>query len=135
MQFESVGNMGLFDVFKKKENYEQKYFEQCKYIWKNYVPKRGQADSLQGELLRQLEKLRCEAQDNGNANWGEDYSYFCDFINETLCNQIIYVEEEKRRISLVLNYIKKCGCYAHDYHVIPNINNSMSDRCMVKELA
>lgn len=42
---------------------------------------------MQGELLRQIEKLRCEAQDNGNVNWGEDYSYFCDFINETLCNQ------------------------------------------------
>ena len=50
--------MGLFDKFKKKNNgltieeiisndYEQEYFEECKYIWKNYVPSRGQANSLQ----------------------------------------------------------------------------------------
>ena len=57
--------MGLFDKFKKKSNsltieeiiskdYNQKYFDECKYIWKNYVPKRGQATNLQGELLREI---------------------------------------------------------------------------------
>lgn len=28
------------------ENYEQKCFEECKYIWKNYVPQTGQSDTL-----------------------------------------------------------------------------------------
>ena len=67
--------MGIFDKFKKKESnisieqlkneqYEQEYFETCKFIWKNYVPKSGQSTVLQGELLRELEKLRLEAQDN-----------------------------------------------------------------------
>lgn len=79
--------MGLFDKFRKKNNgltieeiisndYEQEYFDECKYIWKNYVSSKGQADSLQGELLREMEKIRCEAQDNGNINWDDDYSYF-----------------------------------------------------------
>lgn len=55
--------MGIFELFKrqkpsitidelKSREYEQEYFEECKYIWKNYVPKSGQADNLQGELLR-----------------------------------------------------------------------------------
>lgn len=72
--------MGIFDKIKKKSNgikiediiakvYNQKYFDECKYIWANYVPKSGQAQNLQGELLREIEKLRCEAQDNGNMNW------------------------------------------------------------------
>lgn len=64
--------MKLFDKLKKskstitleqimKEPYEQKYFNECKFIWKNFVPKSGQATVLQGELLREIEKLRCEA--------------------------------------------------------------------------
>ena len=98
--------MGLFDKFKKKNNgltieeiisndYEQEYFEECKYIWKNYVPSRGWANGLQGELLREIEKIRCEAQDNGNINWDDDYSYFCDFISERLCEQPIFTATEK----------------------------------------
>ena len=71
--------MGLFDKLKREksnltidaiigEEYEQQYFDECKYIWKNYVQQAGQAHNLQGELLREIEKIRCEAQDNGNIN-------------------------------------------------------------------
>ena len=60
--------MGLFDKIKRGKNnltigaiigeeYEQQYFDECKYIWKNYVPQAGQADNLQGELLREIEKI------------------------------------------------------------------------------
>ena len=83
------------------EEYEQQYFDECKYIWKNYVPQAGQADNLQGELLREIEKIRCEAQDNGNINWDDDYSYFCDFISE---------------INLIMAYIKECGTYAQKFY-------------------
>ena len=49
--------MGLFDKLKREKNnltigaiigkeYEQQYFDECKYIWKNYVPQAGQADKL-----------------------------------------------------------------------------------------
>lgn len=37
-------------------NYRPSHSETCKRIWKELVPKSGQADSLQGELLRQAEK-------------------------------------------------------------------------------
>lgn len=80
-------NMGVFDRINNStstitinqlisEKYELKYLEECKFIWKNYVPQRGQSDVLQGELLREIEKLRCEAQDNGNINWDEDFEFF-----------------------------------------------------------
>ena len=97
------------------EKFEQQYFNECKFIWKNYVPKSGQSEVLQGELLRELEKLRNEAQDNGNINWDDDYSYFCEFIMETLCAQSIYTDQEKEKITLALNHIKKCGNYARQY--------------------
>ena len=119
--------MGLFDKLKKKNNslaieeiaskdYNQIYFEECKYIWKNYVPKNGQATNLQGELLREIEKIRCEAQDNGNMNWDDDYSYFCDFISNKLCEQSIFSDREKEEINLIMSYIKECGIYAQKYN-------------------
>ena len=60
--------MGIFDKLKRKSSsltiekiiatdYSQKYFDECKYIWKNYVPTSGQADNLQGELLREIEEI------------------------------------------------------------------------------
>lgn len=115
--------MGIFDKLKKKsrsividdiisKDYNQKYFNECKYIWKNYVPKSGQAKNVQGELLREIEKIRCEAQDNGNINWDDDYSYFCEFISKTLSEQSIFSNEEKEEIALIMSYIKECGIYA-----------------------
>lgn len=94
------------------EQYNQRYFEECKYIWQNYVPKSGQSNVLQGELLRQLEKLRCEAQDNGNINWDKDFEFFCDFLRETLCSQDIFSVKEKEKFVLILNYFRECGNYA-----------------------
>ena len=54
---------GLFDKLKREKrekrakneltihafignDYEQQYFDECKCIWKNYVPQAGQADKL-----------------------------------------------------------------------------------------
>lgn len=119
--------MGILDKLKKKpngisiedmisQNYEQKYFSECKYIWKNYVPKSGQAKCLQGELLREIENIRCEAQDNGNINWDDDYSYFCDFISSELAKQTIFSDAEKEEIKLIMGYIKECGIYAQKFN-------------------
>jgi len=50
-----------------------KYFEEAKQIWVNYVPKSGQSDTVEGELIRAIEKLRYEAQNNGNVNWDQGF--------------------------------------------------------------
>ena len=55
------------------------YFNVCKEIWNRWVPQRGHAQVLQGELLRQIERLRYEAQHNENRNWNDDFLYYCDF--------------------------------------------------------
>lgn len=57
--------------------YKPKYFKECKRIWKKLVPKQGQADTVQGELLREVEKLRHEAWNNGNINWDDNFAWFC----------------------------------------------------------
>ncbi len=48
---------------------EEEYLEIGRFIWSNYVPKSGQSETVQGELLRAIEKLRDEAHRNGNINW------------------------------------------------------------------
>ena len=98
------------------QKYEQQFFEECKFIWQNYVPKKGQARNLQGELLREIEKIRCEAQDNGNVNWDDDFTHFCEFIKQSLIEQPIFSETEKEKISAIMNYIKQCGIYAQQYN-------------------
>lgn len=98
------------------KEYDQEYFDECKYIWQNYVPRRGQSKNLQGELLREIEKIRCEAQDNGNVNWDADFTYFCDFITDSLLAQTIYTEDDKTTIKLIMDYLKDCGTYAERYN-------------------
>jgi hypothetical protein len=54
------------------------------WIWRNLVPKSGQAETIQGELLRAVEKLSWEAQNNGNANWDDRFEMFIEFLGATL---------------------------------------------------
>ncbi len=61
-----------------------RYFEEAKQIWKTLLPKSGQADTVQGELIRAIERLRWESQNNGNGNWDEGFDRFCDFLEQTL---------------------------------------------------
>ena len=81
-----------------KENYTQKYFDECNYIWKNYVPEIGQANVLQGELLRELEKLRYEAQNNGNMNWDKISSIFAILYLKRFVSKIYIPMTKKEKL-------------------------------------
>lgn len=56
----------------------------ARWIWRNLVPAAGPAATLQGELLRAVEKLRSEAQGNGNINWDDGFELFVDFLEQHL---------------------------------------------------
>jgi hypothetical protein len=75
-----------------------KYFKEAKYLWQNYVPKSGQADTVQGELMRAIEKLRDEAQRNGNYNWDNGHIILSNFIKETLCESSVFDDQTKKEI-------------------------------------
>lgn len=96
--------------------YLPKYRKECKYIWKTYVPKNGKGSNLEGELLRQLEKLRFEAQNNGNINWNKDLSSYCDNIKNTLGKMKLYTKNEKGDICLIMDYLKACGEDAQKFY-------------------
>ncbi len=67
----------------------------AKWIWRNLVPKSGQATSGQGELLRAVEKLRWESQNNGNVNWDDGFESFIAFLERTLIGEPKLSAEQK----------------------------------------
>lgn len=58
--------------------------EVLRWIWKNLVPSSGQTDTVQGELLRAIERLRWEGHNNGNGSWDAGFERFVDYLSETL---------------------------------------------------
>jgi hypothetical protein len=79
-----------------------------RWVWQNLVPRSGQSDWVQGELLRCVEKLCWEAQTNGNVNWDKGFELIVDYLEETLCGEASFTEEARRSIredvALLRNY-------------------------------
>lgn len=87
---------------------EEDYLELGRYIWERFVPKSGQADTVQGELLRASEKLRDEAHRNGNMNWDGGHESLAHYIKDTLSESsdlsVTQKEQLAADIDVVLNY-------------------------------
>ena len=60
------------------------HFDEARAIWKAHVPRSGQAETVQGELLRAVEKLRDEAQRNGNVNWDRGFVILAGYLRSVL---------------------------------------------------
>ena len=78
------------------------FFEEARAIWRDFVPKAGQADTVQGELLRATEKLRDEAVRNGNCNWDSGFEILLSFLGQHLLEAAVYSAEEIDRTSKIL---------------------------------
>ncbi|MCZ8495090.1 hypothetical protein [Priestia megaterium] len=83
-----------------------KYFDEAKEIWVKHVPKSGQSDVVEGEVIRAIEKLRCEAQGNGNANWDKGFEmlvlYILDVLNDPAVFRSAVLAEIKADIHTLL---------------------------------
>jgi hypothetical protein len=66
------------------------HLEEAKDIWRQFVPKSGQADTVQGELLRAVEKLRDEAMRNGNGNWDRGFDLLLSYLRERLLDPKVF---------------------------------------------
>jgi hypothetical protein len=75
------------------------YAEEARRIWKTYVPARGQADTVQGELLRAVEKLRDEAQRNGDGNWDAGHEILARFVRDTLIDSALFDPDQRAEIT------------------------------------
>jgi len=61
--------------------------------------------------------LKCN---NGNINWGDDFEFFCDFLEFSLCESDVLNSEEKTAISDILQRMRTAGRFAercHNYEV------------------
>ena len=96
--------------------YEMRYFDVCSALWKSKVPESGQADTLCAELLREVEKLRSEAQDNGNLNWDSNFAFFCENLKQAFEGSKLFDVEKLCRLCKLLDYVKDCGEYACAYN-------------------
>jgi hypothetical protein len=74
------------------------YPEIAQKIWNELVPPTGPCKTVQGELLRAVEKLRDEAQRNGNINYHETHKLLAKFVLDTLSGAAIFDKKEIARI-------------------------------------
>jgi hypothetical protein len=82
-----------------------RYFDEARTIWMTKVPPNGQADTIEGELLRAVEKLRREAQANGNINWDEGFEILIRFLRTHLLDAAIYPEDVLKATRAILGRI------------------------------
>ncbi len=92
------------------------YFHVCQEIWNRWVPQRGPSQVLQGELLRQIEQLRHEAQANQNRNWNDNLLSYCDFLRSTLREAQCLTQEERDGVNSALVRLRSCGEVAYRYY-------------------
>ena len=67
-----------------------KYFDEAHDIWQTFVPARGQSETVQGEMLRAVEKLRDGARRNGNINWDEGFEILLRYLSEKLSDPLVF---------------------------------------------
>lgn len=91
-----------------------------RWIWKNLVPPSGQAQTVQGELLRASEKLRDEAHRNGNLNWDNGFEILVNFLEKTLCDRKGLSRGSSELLRVDLNRLQ-------DYNY-PYIENDLFER-------
>ncbi|MNW42689.1 hypothetical protein D3C74_198670 [compost metagenome] len=84
------------------QGFFMKYYDQAWQI------RSGLMDTVEGELIRAVEKLRCEAQENQNSNWEQGFGKLCyylwDTLNDTNTFESSVLEEIRNDIDALLNY-------------------------------
>ena len=103
------------------------------WIWRHLVPKNGQSETVQGELLRALEKLRWEAQNNGNINWDEGFLILIEFIRSTLNSDASFTDAERHTINSDLDRLRNFTPVdemddATDDGALPYVEDDLYDR-------
>jgi len=111
---------------------KEEYLERARSIWKKFVPKSGQAEFEQGELLRAIEKLRDEAQRNANANFNEKcHRILIEFLRKKLTDKSLFDEHIIDTIHRDLEKIGKADQPYLDDDVYDRICERVVDWCNI----
>ncbi len=84
-----------------------KYPEEARSLWLASVPRSGQAATVQGELLRAAEKLRDEAQRNGNINWNDGHQALIAYLQDTLLGSALFGQAAAQEIETDLDRLSR----------------------------
>jgi len=108
-------------------------FQIASWVWRNLVPEAGQASCVQGELLRAIEKLRWEAQSNGNANWDDCFVMFVDLLGRHLLGEPGLTSQAKAEITADLDHLKAFRpvddlTEEEDLGSLPHVEDDLYDR-------
>jgi hypothetical protein len=107
---------------------QKDYFKTAKVIWQKLVPKSGQATTVQGELLRAIEKLRDEAQRNGNVNFNKNcHGILIQYLRTNLtANNCFSIEKLKEINDDLDRLLQENNPYTED-DIYDRITNSIVD--------
>lgn len=81
---------------------DMEHFQEAKAIWMLFVPKSGQAETVQGELLRAVEKLRDGAIRNGNTNWDQGFEILLAYLGGHLLDPAVFSPDAIGRTEAIL---------------------------------
>ena len=84
-----------------------RYEEEARALWQTSVPRAGQASTVQGELLRAVERLRDEAQRNGNINWGDGHQALIAYIRANLLRSQLFENTVVQEIETDLDRLSR----------------------------
>ncbi len=82
-------------------------------LTRRFVPPSGPSTVLQGELVRAIDKLWFEGQDNGNINWDRDFEWFCDLLEQALLAPDVLPEQDRTMARRSLTILRRCGRAAY----------------------
>jgi hypothetical protein len=95
-------NLSNFEDITKNHD----YIEKQKKIWKEFVPPSGQAKTVQGELLRIVEKLKYESFNNGNGNWDRGFTTLVKYLSSKFLDENVFTKRELNEIKMVIGHLK-----------------------------
>jgi hypothetical protein len=116
--------------FKKRPSYDWK--KEHARLWDQLVPRNGQADTLQGELIRIVGKLVDQAYRNGNGNWDDDHERMWRFIGENISYDPTFAPPDQRLIRQTIDDIirdQDCPDLSGDGSTYYFINEKVVDWC------
>jgi hypothetical protein len=81
------------------------YREEAAELFMKYVPRSGQAETEQGELVRAVEKLADEARRNANANWDAAFERLAEFVRDRLTSSPVFDRDARELIDADIDRI------------------------------
>jgi hypothetical protein len=93
---------------------EGRYEKEYQELWNRLVPESGQADTVQGELVRVIGRLGSEFDRNGNCNWDRGFRLYTNFLYKYLRDTSVFDEGTIRQIETDIQEIRDFGSHKKD---------------------